>query len=244
MEPRFQIRQVRKTKVYEVIVDQLKKSILRREIREGERLPTERELAEQFAVSRVSIRQALTVLNEMGLVESRPGGGTLVSNGIKEKILYPLAVVLNVEKEILEEPLEVRRLIEPEVTRLAAIRASAKDMGEMARIIALQEAKEKQGGLITDEDTLFHEMIAKSTENSILVKLVQFLHQHLKASREQSLIVPGGVGRSIQDHKKILNAITRKDPKAAYQAMVDHLRNVERLIGRALQERGERPRRR
>jgi DNA-binding FadR family transcriptional regulator len=94
------------------------------------------------------------------------------------------------EKELLQEPLEVRKLIEPEITRLAALRATAKNIKEMDRILILQEAKARDNLPITEEDTLFHEQITKSTGNSILIQLVQSLHDHLKASRHQSLIVP------------------------------------------------------
>jgi GntR family transcriptional repressor for pyruvate dehydrogenase complex len=234
MRSKLRVRQVQKLKIYKEIVDQIKTSILREQIREGDRLPTERELADQFRVSRVSVRQALTVLAEMGLVESWPGGGTFVRNGIKEGMQSPLSELLFKERELLQEPLEVRRIIEPEITRLAAVRATTQDIEELERIINKQEQKAKQRVPITEEDTLFHESIAKMTKNCILVKLVQSLHQHLRASREQSLTAPSGNQRSIEDHRKILAAITAKNPKAAHQAMMRHLQNVEALISHAL----------
>lgn len=236
MAKALKINQVHKVKIYKDIVEQLKKFILSGHLKEGYRLPTEREFASQFGVSRVSVRQALTVLYEMGLVEGRPGGGTFVSHGIKDRILTPITATLLAEKELLEEPLEVRRLIEPEITRLAALRATAKNIKEMERILLLQEAKAKENFPITEEDTLFHEEIAKSAGNSILIKLVQSLHHYLKASRHQSLIAPGGNQRSISDHRKIFAAIARKDSEAAYQDMVDHLNNVERLISQTLRK--------
>jgi GntR family transcriptional repressor for pyruvate dehydrogenase complex len=232
----LKINQVQKTKIYKDIIDQLKKFILSGRLEEGSRLPTERDLADRFGVSRVSVRQALTVLHEMGLVEGRPGGGTFVSSGIKERMLSPWTATLLGARELLQEPLEVRRIIEPEVTRLAALRASAKNVRNLEKILRLQESKARQGLPITEEDTLFHEAIAKATRNDILIKLVQSLHQHLRASRHQSLIAPGGNERSIGDHKKILAAIARKDPKAASLAMIDHLKNVERLISQRLKK--------
>jgi GntR family transcriptional repressor for pyruvate dehydrogenase complex len=225
---------IQKTKIYQDIVEQIKTLFLGDAIKEGDRLPTERELAEQFGVSRVTVRQALTVLHEMGLVESRPGGGTFVARGIKD-LTAPLTGRLWAEKTLLQEPLEVRRIIEPEATALAASRATSKHLSEMRRILALQESKARSGQPITEEDTLFHEAIAKATGNSILIQLVQSLHQHLRASRHQSLIAPGGNRRSIDDHKKILSAIERKDAKAASRAMINHLRNVERLISQTLE---------
>lgn len=235
---KLKINQVQKPKIYEDIVEQIKRSILRREILVGNRLPTERDLARQFGVSRVSVRQALTVLHEMGLVQSRPGGGTFVWNDLRELLVTPLTEALLAERELLREPLEVRRIIEPEVTRLAALRARSKDIAEMERLISLQEATASKKIPITEEDTLFHEAIAKATKNAMLIKLVQSLHMQLKASRHQSLIVPRGNHLSIEDHKNIFTAISKKDGEGAYQAMVKHLKNVEGLISQALGKRG------
>ena len=174
----------------------------------GNRLSTEGELSHQFGVCRVSVRQALIVLHEMGLVESRPGGETFVTCEAKESSPSSLKATLCSEIELLKEPLKVRRIFEPEVTRFAALKVTPKDTAAMARIISLQEVKVKKGIPITDEVTLFHEAIAKSTKNSILRKIVEFLHQQLRASRHQSLIVPGGNRRSIEDHKNILQSIS------------------------------------
>jgi GntR family transcriptional repressor for pyruvate dehydrogenase complex len=236
MSKALKIYQVQKTKIYKDIVEQLKRFILSGRLQEGHRLPTERELANQFGVSRVSVRQALTVLYEMGLVEGRPGGGTFVNQAIRERILTPITASLLAEKELLEEPLEVRKLIEPEITRLAALRATARNIKEMERILRLQEKQARANLPITEEDTLFHEEIAKCTGNSILIKLVQSLHHHLKASRHQSLIAPGGNERSMDDHRKIFAAIAAKDSQAAYKSMVDHLDHVERLISQTLKK--------
>jgi GntR family transcriptional regulator, transcriptional repressor for pyruvate dehydrogenase complex len=236
MQKPLKITRIRKTKIYKDIVNQLKTLILSGRLKEGNRLPTEREFAKQFAVSRVTVRQALTVLHEMGFVESRPGGGTFVSQGIRERILSPITATLLAEKELLEEPLEVRNLIEPEITRLAALRATAKNIRDLERILRLQESKAQEGLAITEEDSLFHEAIAKSTGNSILIKLVQSLHHHLRASRQQSLVAPGGNQRSISDHKEIVAAIATKNPEAAYRAMIKHLSNVERLISQSLKK--------
>jgi GntR family transcriptional repressor for pyruvate dehydrogenase complex len=229
MPKRLKLVGIQKTKIYQDIVEQIKTLFLGDAIKEGDCLPTERELAEQFGVSRVTVRQALTVLHEMGLVESRPGGGTFVARGIKD-----LGRLWD-EKTLLQEPLEVRRIVEPEATALAASRATSNHLGEMHRLLALQESEARSGQPITEENTLFHEAIAKATGNSILIQLVQSLHQHLRASRHQSLIAPGGNRRSIDDHKKILSAIERKDAKAASRAMINHLHNAERLISQTLE---------
>lgn len=231
------IRQIPKSKIYQHIIQQIKSLIVDKQIKEGERLATERELAQQFGVSRITIRQALTVLHEMGLIDGRPGGGTFVASGIRDRLLEPLTATLLTAKDLLNGRLEVRRIVEPEVTRLAALRATAKDIRELERVITLQEAKAQQGVPITEEDTLFHETIARLTKNDILIKLVQFLHVQLNVSRHQSLLVPRGNEGAIADHKKIYLAIRNRDSKQAHAAMVAHLKNVERLMSKVMKER-------
>jgi GntR family transcriptional repressor for pyruvate dehydrogenase complex len=231
------IQQVPKSRIYQHIIEQIKALIRDKQIKEGERLATERELAQQFGVSRITIRQALTVLHEMGLINGRPGGGTFVSNIIRDKSLEPLSATLLTAKDLLNGRLEVRRIIEPEVTRLAAVRATARDIRELERIIALQKAKAKKNVPITDEDTLFHETIARLTKNDILIKLVQFLHVQLNVSRHRSLMVPRGNEDAIADHIRIYEAIQKKDSRAAHAAMVAHLKHVERLMSKAMKER-------
>jgi GntR family transcriptional repressor for pyruvate dehydrogenase complex len=236
----LRIQQVQKSKIYQHIIEQIKTLILENRLQEGERLPTERELAEKFGVSRITIRQALTVLHEMGLIHGRPGGGTFVAYGIREKLLEPLTASLSSAKELLQGRLEVRRILEPEVTRLAALRATMKDIRELERIITLQENTARQNVPITMEDTLFHEALARFTKNDILIKLVQFLHVQLNVSRHQSLLIPRGNQTAISDHKKIYLAIRRKDADGAHAAMVEHLKSVQRLMSRVVSERQSR----
>jgi GntR family transcriptional repressor for pyruvate dehydrogenase complex len=152
-------------------------------------------------------------------------------------LVTPLRDALLVEKALLREPLEVRRIIEPEVTRLAALRARPKDLIGMERLISLQEAAAEKKTPITEEDTLFHDAIAKATKNTMLIKLVQSLHVQLKASRHQSLIAPRGNRLSIEGHKEILRAISRRDGQGAHDAMLKHLETVEELISQALGKR-------
>ncbi|MCZ6625018.1 MAG: winged helix-turn-helix domain-containing protein, partial [Deltaproteobacteria bacterium] len=116
MEKRLTIREVQKNKIYKYLIEQIKRVILPVEIMKGNRLSTEEELAHQFGVSRVSVRQALIVLHEMGLVENRPGGETFVTNEAKERSLSSLTAALFSEIELLKGPLEVKRILDPEVT--------------------------------------------------------------------------------------------------------------------------------
>ena len=223
------IRPIRKTRAYEEIVRQLQSLIAQGQLKPGDRLMTERELAGQFRVSRVTVRQALSVLQAMGLVESRVGNGTFArTNGAPTVTV--LAPMLNPPRTSLLEQLELRRLIEPEVARLAAGRATPAHTREMARFIDLQKQMMKQGRPFVEEDSAFHLAIARSAGNHLLSQMMESIHELLRDSREQSLQTRPAMARSLAGHQRIIAAVRKHDPKAAQRAMLRHVLEVESTI--------------
>jgi GntR family transcriptional regulator, transcriptional repressor for pyruvate dehydrogenase complex len=221
------IRPIRKTRAYEEIVRQLQSLIAQGELKAGDRLMTERELAEQFAVSRVTVRQALSVLQAMGLVESRVGNGTFAR---KSEVVTVLASMLNHPRSSLLDQLELRRLIEPEVARLAAARATQANTREMARFIDLQRKMMADGRPFVEEDSAFHMAIARSSGNALLVRMMESIHELLRDSREQSLRTKAAMARSFAGHQRIMAAVRRQDAKGAQRAMLRHVLEVESTI--------------
>ncbi len=223
------LRPIRKTSAYEEIVRQIEALVASGELRAGDRLMTERELAEKFGVSRVTVRQALSVLQAMGLIESKVGNGTFARNSPVPTVTV-LASVLNPRRSSLLEQLELRRLIEPEVARLAAARASLAQTREMAHHIELQEQMMKQGRPFVEEDSAFHMSIARSSGNELLVRMMESIHELLRDSREQSLRTRSGMARSLDGHRRIIDAIRRADERDAQRAMLKHVLEVEANI--------------
>ena len=225
----MKFEQVKRVRVFEEIVQQLKDYFAKGELKPGDKLPSERELAEQFNVSRVSVRQALTILEAQGLLVRKVGGGTYkVSDADFE--VSQLVNLLMPETETFEEPLEVRLLLEPKIASLAAHRATAEDIELMEDSLRRQKEKVEAGELIIQEDSEFHYAIARATKNGIIVKLVEAIHDMLWQTREKSIMAVGGGRRSLEGHYPILEAIKNKDPQAAYEAMTKHLGEVEDLI--------------
>jgi GntR family transcriptional repressor for pyruvate dehydrogenase complex len=231
-----QFDRVKRTRLYEEIAEQIRERIASGQLRPGERLPPERELAAQFGVSRALVRQALTVLQTVGIIESRIGNGTYVQRPPSWSVA-PLGARLATERELLTHPLEVRRILEPPMARLAAERASAQDVERLEELVRAQEAKVQRGEVITPEDTAFHGTIARACQNPILAQLVAAVEALLEESRDRSLRAPQGGLRSLIGHRRILEAIRRRDGPAAYDAMLRHLEEVEALILASL--RGE-----
>lgn len=232
------LRPIRKTRAYEEIVRQIQALVQQGQLKPGDRLMTERQLAEQFGVSRVTVRQAMSVLQAMGLIESKVGNGTF-ARGSQVPTVTVLASMLNPPRSLLLEQLELRRLIEPEVARLAASRATPAHVRDMARYLEAQERMLKLGKPFVEEDSAFHMAIARSAGNDLLVRMMDSIHELLRESREHSLGAPGGMARSLEGHRRVIEAIRRGDPRAAHRAMLRHVLEVESTItGRERHDHG------
>ncbi len=227
MPDTLSVRQVRKAKVYHEIVAQLKELIAQGRIKPGDRLPPERELAELFRASRNSVRDALRVLEQMGLIESRQGDGTYVRSVSPEELTEPLALLLLQSRNQMHELWEVRRLLEPAVAEFAAARATEEELAEMASILEAQRRKVEAGFLALEEDTAFHELIAQAARNTVILRVMDTLVDLLRQSRERSLQRGDRPALSLRGHLRILEALRRRDPQGARSAMLQHLREME-----------------
>jgi len=226
------VEPVKSTRIYAEIVRQVKALIAEGRLKSGDQLPPERDLATQFKVSRPSVREALRTLESMGLIAIRPGEGTFVREVSVESLIEPLAHMILSQREAVGELFEARRLLEPAIAGLAARRATQDDLQEMERILE-EQAKEVAAGLTgLAQDAAFHASIAASVRNRAITRIVNALMDLLTQSREESLQTPGRPTRSHEDHRRILDAIRRRDEAGARRAMLDHLNAVEALVMR------------
>jgi len=231
-------RFVTRSRIYEQIVLQLQQEILSGQTPVGSRLPTERELAAQFKVSRASVREAFSVLQSRGLIETRQGGGTVVRASPDTNLLTSLTAHFAENSAALLNPLEVRYMFEPQTAYLAAERATDTEIGGIADCLSRQEAVVAAGGTGIDEDTAFHFAIARASHNNLILVIIHHINDALRESREWSLRARTGARRSIQHHHNILAAIAGHDALAAQTAMAAHLEDVQVMAVRWLRERG------
>ena len=224
------VEPVKSTRIYAEIVRQVRALIAEGRLKSGDRLPPERDLAQQFKVSRTSVREALRTLESLGLIEIRPGEGTFVRRVSVESLIEPLAQVILSQREAVGELFEARRLIEPGIAGLAARRATEEEIQEMERILEEQASEVAAGRTGLAQDAAFHASIAASVRNRAILRIVNTLMDLLVQSREESLQTPGRPTRSHQDHQRILEAIRRRDEAGARRAMRDHLIAVEALV--------------
>jgi len=220
---------VRRNKVYEEVAKQIERLILNK-LKPGDKLPSERELAEMLRVSRSSIRDAIRGLELMGLVEPRQGAGTIVRELSTESLVNPFANALMRRQEMVSELLDFRKMLEPPLAARAATHASPDEISEMEEILQRQEAKLSHDETCIDEDAEFHYNVALASGNSVVLKVLDILMDLLRDTRERSLQVRGRAQKSLAGHRRILAAIKRHDAEAAKAAMRRHIEDVEEIV--------------
>jgi GntR family transcriptional repressor for pyruvate dehydrogenase complex len=222
---------IRRSRIYEHIIEQIQALIAEGQLKPGDQLPPERVLADTFRVSRTSVREALRALELSGYIEGRQGGGTFVRAATTSELIQPLASALLAGKRELVNVLEVREIVEPAVSRLAAERATAEHIAELEAILERQEAKVARGESFPDEDELFHETIARAADNPIVMRLLNVANDLLQESRATQFQGGDRPASSLAGHREILAAIKRRDGDAAYAATREHISQVrERLL--------------
>jgi GntR family transcriptional repressor for pyruvate dehydrogenase complex len=224
------LKAIKKTRIYEEVVSQIHDLVRKGQFKAGDQLPSERELAETFRVSRTSVREALRALETQGLVVSRTGTGNFVADLPIESLVAPLAALLIEEKHALADVFEMRELIEPHIASLAAERATKRDVERMRKILDKQRGEITRGGSGVEADADFHFSIGRATQNHALEKLVSGLMEILSHSREESLQTPGRSRASLDSHYGILSAIEDHDKEAAREAMLLHIKQVEQNV--------------
>ena len=227
---------VRRTRLFEGIVAQVRDLIRDGRLQPGQRLPAERELAERFQVSRASLREAIRTLELEGLVIIRPGTGTFVSEEGFDTAMDVLARRLLAERESLADVVELRLVLEPQIAALAAQRATLEDKGRLEVILKEQEEQILRGETGSVADTAFHTAMASASHNEALVRLSATLVELLAPSRDESLQTPERSHRSVNSHRTILSAIQQGDAEAARQAMTEHIVSVDPSLPRAAQQ--------
>ena len=209
------LKAVKKKRVYEDIVKQIRNLIQKRKLKQGDQLPTERELSETFKVSRASVREAIRYLESMKLVESRQGEGTYVIASSEEALVQPLASTLFLEKDNIMDIFSIRKIIEPQVAQLAAENATASEINELEEILQ-EQAKDLADGLnLTKTDSEFHNLLIQTAKNRVLERLLLAVLDLLAQTRENYLQVEGRAQRSLEGHHEIFSAIKARNPVAA-----------------------------
>jgi GntR family transcriptional repressor for pyruvate dehydrogenase complex len=233
---------IRPKKISEEIVEQIKALIARGELKPGDRIPSERDLATMLGVSRPSVREAIMVLEAMGFVESRQGGGTFVRALTETSITDPLArLVEQKDPELLRALVEVRMGLESWSAFLAAQRAEDGEVAELRRLYEVMETQARRGVWDAEVDADFHYAITAASHNSLQMHVLDSIHTLFHTTIQVALTEfyrqRSHVERLLTQHREILEAIAAHDPERARQQMMNHLAMVEEKMTELLRTR-------
>ncbi len=226
------VKPVSRKSIYEDIVLQIRGMIDRGELVRGDRLPPERRLAELFSVSRNTVREAIRALSEQGMVESRQGAGTFVSDSEPEDFAVSLAGAIMRMQPELRDIFEVRKLIEPEIAAMAARNASPDLITRMEAVITEQARQVKAGETGRAYDQKLHGLLAEASGNQVLRAMVAALHDDFSDSRAEGLQSPKRQKASLAAHRRIVEAVKGGHVMQAERAMRMHLDEVEAIVFR------------
>ncbi len=225
----MKFKEIKRKRIYEEVLLQLQEYLIDGNVAPGQKLPSERELAQMFNVNRVSVREALTVLEANGLVERKVGEGTFSIDPGNFAATSLINAITNNQRRI-KEPMQVRRVIEPQLARLAAQHITDEQLEGLRDILRRQEERLKNGKDIIDLDTEFHFAIAKATDNTIFVGMLEALNNTLADTRIKSNMAHGGGQRGLAAHRTIFAALESRDPDKAEEAMFNHVMGIERMM--------------
>jgi GntR family transcriptional repressor for pyruvate dehydrogenase complex len=226
---------IAKKKVSESILEEIRRMILSGELNERDKLPNQNEFAAKLGVSRPSLREALQVLTQAGAIEQKPGVGTVLVARTPALLTDRVDLPLISDAEATVELMEARRLIEVGLVRLAVAHAEEGEIEEIGRVLKSMEESAEPARMkeYVEWDLMYHHLIALAAHN----RFAKTLFQNIRLAFEQFLkeafsVMPHMLERSVEDHRKIYQALAARDPDEASKAMSEHISHVEKAMER------------
>lgn len=218
-------------KVSDNIIAQIRDAILSGKLKPGDRLASERELTGRFRVSKATMREALRVLEVMGLIEIRKGiaGGAFVAEVDMKTTIHSLINFLHFQSVTVRDLTMLRYLVEPPVAQIAAAKLTERDSLNLKRLI---EEKVPSNEKEAAKEIGFHRYLARMAENMILVLLVDFIENLLSSLKSKLDLRPDFYQSVREAHELILECLIQRDSEAAGIAMADDVLSVGRLLSR------------
>jgi GntR family transcriptional repressor for pyruvate dehydrogenase complex len=216
-------------RVSQVIVEQIRVLVRDGRLRPGDRLPSEREMGERFGVSRVTVREALRVLEAGGLVEIRVGarGGAFVTSPDRDRLGEGFADLISLSPMTAADVTEARMVFELGILPLVIERATEQDIDDLLRLVSDGEEALRRDAYTMTESAAFHVRVAACTHNSAIEMIVHSFHGPLLMSlREAQTVAPLMGRKGVQEHRKYVEAIRDGDVDAARTVMTAHLKRT------------------
>jgi len=212
-----------KTRLYEDIVKQIMDSIKKGELKPGDKLPTERDLALQLNVSRTAIREALRSLETMGMIYSKVGSGTFIKDMSLDILMDSFSGILKKNERLIIELIEVRLLLEVEIAKMAARRIDENKLQAIEKALKLMENEIKEGGLGIKGDNTFHNELANAADNLAMTSILNLCGELLNTTRKAALKALGDPRIGLEHHRSIMEAVRSGNESEAGRLMKEHL---------------------
>ncbi len=218
---------IRTSRLYEQIVQQIEESVLNGSLKPGDQLPAERDLAQRLGVSRTAVREAVKALREKGLVEAYSGRGTFITDGTTHAARQSFDLMVKIgQQEGSGHLAELRLILEPGIAAIAAVRVEEEHLAAMREAVAVMDLAQKDPEAYIEADLDFHLALAEAAANPLILSLIDSIVGLLREQRMKIFNVNGGPERGQIHHKRILEAMERRDPEMARVAMAAHLEQV------------------
>jgi len=230
-------RSIKRQRVSDEIVHQVKALISQGTLKPGDRLPPERELIKEFSVSRPSLREALNSLVAQGFLEVKQGNRTFVKPITSEKLHDPLSLLLKADTHKIFDLIEVRKAMEAWGAFHAAQRVSEEDIKRLEEIIGEMKAALDEGKSWEKQDADFHLAIAQATHNTIQTHMMFTIYDLLRGSVARVFRDQGKAKKLFQQHYRIFSAIKNRSPEKARERILEHLNYVDSEV-KALRDQG------
>jgi len=228
---------IKNTSISQKVIEQIKNMLYEDKLKKGDKLPSERQMAESLEISRSSVREALKELEIMGLIEVRPGDGNFIKENFEDILFQPFSTIFLIKESNPYEILELRKVVEKGAASLAASRISKDELAGIKNLLDKAKASSNEDNL-TDYDVSFHYKIAQASKNfllqSILNTISSLISTFISNVRENILIEKAHKEKIIEQHDAIYFALEKGDPILAETKMEEHLNYVNAQMEKSL----------
>ncbi|MFZ2974664.1 MAG: GntR family transcriptional regulator [Ferribacterium limneticum] len=234
------INKVQVPRISDAVAASLERRILEGSLKSGDRLPPERELATEFGVSRPSLREAIQKLASKGMVQSRQGGGTYVTNALEATFFDPWQDMMGSHPNLREDMLEFRRMLEGQAAEWAAERATEADLTRLGQRFAALNATFTNENMDqrSEADIAFHQAVGEAAHNALLghlsSALLRLMHDNIRLNLGELKTVPAAGALLKSQHAAIYEAIAGRKPQAARAAAETHIDFVRETLAQTL----------
>ncbi|MBT2653038.1 FadR/GntR family transcriptional regulator [Oceanobacillus sp. ISL-73] len=230
----MEYKRIKSKKIYEQVADSLIDMIKQGRIQPGDKLDSVEQLAQNFGVGRSAIREALSGLRSMGLVEMRQGEGTFINTFNPKRFTLPVSTAFLMKQDDVKELYQVRKILEGGTARYAATSYEQLDLDKMEEALNVMKNAKGDDVLAEQADTEFHLAIAQATHMDLLIHLMgsvsDLMSETIRETRQILLYSEDRADALYEEHARIYQAIKNRQPNEARDTMYDHLEKVEMLL--------------